>query len=111
MSNLNYNLIEKNIRSYFEKNTIFDNECKKILSFDIQQKKSNNGFIIYISIDYHKNDSFIYNIETNVKIAKSSDIFIFRNNGVISTSLMLFNKSCSFLQEDFINIYKIFTNL
>ena len=111
---IHYNNSIKKICDFIEKYKIFDDLCSSILSIDVNPDfyDNNNELIVNFNIRYYrKNDST--NIHTShdiVKMYHQSTHTIFRNNGIITSYLKIFDKPCLSLTNDFINLYNSMKN-
>lgn len=106
---IQYNNSIKQISDFIEKYKIFDDLCSSILSIDVNPDfyDNKNELIVNINIRYYiKNDSVhIRTSQDVVKMYHQSTHTIFRNNGIITSYLKIFDKPCLSLTNDFINLY------
>lgn len=106
---IQYNNSIKQISDFIEKYKIFDDLCSSILSIDVHPDfyDNKNELIVNINIRYYIKDDSVHirTSQDEVKMYHQSTHTIFRNNGIITSYLKIFDKPCQSLTNDFINLY------
>jgi hypothetical protein len=106
---IQYNNSIKQISDFIEKYKIFDDLCSSILSIDVNPDfyDNKNELIVNINIRYYIKDDSVHirTSQDEVKMYHQSTHTIFRNNGIITSYLKIFDKPCLSLTNDFINLY------